>query len=793
MAPTISCMPVDSDEWPRRARPNRRSAGRRLAVWSLLALMVLGFGLAAYIITLWAATPSVSQLKDVQSARPSVLLTADGKPLGVFRREKQQHVSLSDVSPHVIAALIATEDHRFREHIGIDWRRTLGAVFHTVTGDTQGGSTITQQLARNLFPEEIGRSRSLERKIKEAITALRIEQIYTKDEILETYLNTVPFYYNVVGIEMAARTYCDTSAKTLDELQSATLIGMLKGTQYYNPVRHPERAEQRRNVVLAQMARHGYLEAGRLAELERRPLSVRLHHQPEDDGGAPHFVSFVRKWLLEWGEQQGVDFYADGLVIETTLDSRLQEAANQAVRDQTELLQQVADTEWAEARMRAATLDGAPEDRPDPPFAYFWKQRPDLLAAFARDTPEYRSAVQAGASADDALKAVLADDTVVRRLKRQRSRLEAGFLAMDPATGEIKAWVGSRDFEGDQYDHVAQAVRQPGSTFKPFVYGAALEAGIRPDRIYIDRPVEIPLGEGRVWRPTDMGGTSGMPMSLRDGLVRSKNTITAQVMQDVGVDRAVALAKALGVDQSPLDAVPSLALGTSPVTLLEMVNAYASIAHEGVRHAPVWVRRIADRDGRVLASFNGQPKRAMSADSAIELIDMMRGVVARGTGTLVKRRFGISSDVAGKTGTTQNNTDGWFVLMHPQLVAGAWVGFNDARVTIRSTYWGQGGHNAVLLVGDFFRSILKDKAIDATARFPPSRRPAPTASPEPEGDWEEEGGGEPEGRRINDGSDDDRDGPPPINASDDAVSPKSATELDSLLKLDGAKELVPAE
>ncbi len=762
-------------------------------VWSLLALTVLAFGLAAYVIRLLEDTPSVSQLKNVKSARPSVLLTADGKPLGVFRREKQQHVSLSDVSPHVIAALIATEDHRFRDHVGIDWWRTLSAVFHTASGDMQGGSTITQQLARNLFPEEIGRSRSLERKIKEAVTALRIEQTYTKDEILETYLNTVPFYYNVVGIEMAARTYCDTSAKALDELQSATLIGMLKGTQYYNPVRHPERAEQRRNVVLAQMARHGYLEPGRLAELARSPLSVRLRHQPEDDGGAPHFVGFVRKWLLEWGEQHGVDFYADGLVIETTLDSRLQEAANQAVRDQTEMLQQVADSEWAQAGMRAATLRRAAADRPDPPFAYFWKQRPDLLAAFARDTPEYRSALQAGASADDALKAVLADDTVMRRLKRQRTRLEAGFLAMDPATGEIKAWVGSRDFEGDQYDHVAQAVRQPGSTFKPFVYGAALEAGIRPDRIYIDRPVEIPLGEGRVWRPTDMGGTSGMPMTLRDGLVYSKNTITAQVMQDVGIDRAVALARALGVDQSRLDAVPSLALGTSPVTLLEMVNAYASIAQEGVRHAPVWVRRITDRDGRVLASFNGEAKRVMSADSAIELIDMMRGVVTRGTGTLVKRRFGIASDVAGKTGTTQNNTDGWFVLMHPQLVAGAWVGFNDARVTIRSTYWGQGGHNAVLLIGDFFRSILKEKAIDAAARFPASRRLSPPASLEPEDDLAEEGGGEPGGTRINDGTDDDSDRAPPINAAGDADSPKSSMELDSLLKLDGAKELVPGE
>jgi penicillin-binding protein 1A len=785
-------MQADPDDHPLPTSPAWHATARRVALWTVIGLTVLGIAMAAYVAALFGAAPSVSQLLDVQSTRPSTLFSADGKPLGSFRREKQQHVALADISPHVIDALIATEDHRFREHRGIDVQRTLSALFHSATGDMQGGSTITQQLARNLFPQEIGRSRSLDRKLKEAITALRIERLYTKDQILETYLNTVPFFYNVVGIEMAARTYCDTSAKSLDELQSATLIGMLKGTQYYNPVRHPERAEKRRNVVLGQMARYGHLTAARLAELQARPLSVRLRHQPENEGNAPHFVGYVRKWLLEWAETHDVDFYADGLVVETTLDSRLQDAAIEAVHDQTALLQQVADTEWAQAGVRATSLRRTAGERPGAPFAHLWKKRPELLAAFARDTPEYRRAVEGGASAEDALKTVLADAEAIARLKRQRTRLEAGFLAMDPATGEVKAWVGSRDFEDDQYDHVAQAERQPGSTFKPFVYGAALEAGIGPDRTYVDDPVEIPLGDGRVWKPTDMTGTSGQPMTLRDGLVHSKNTITAQVMQEVGVARTVALAKALGVDRSRLDAVPSLALGTSPVTLLEMVNAYASIAREGVRHTPVVVRRILDRDGRVLASFGGEARRAMSPDSAVELIDMMRGVVTRGTGTMVKTRFGITGDVAGKTGTTQNNTDGWFVLMHPQLVAGAWVGFNDARVTMRSNYWGQGGHNAVLLVGDFFRTALKEKVLDATATFPPSRRPPAPAPSEPVNGWEEDGGGEPGGAWV-----DEPEGshPPPINATDGAAptadTPKNASELDQLLKLDGAKELVP--
>ncbi|RYE89933.1 MAG: hypothetical protein EOO78_32380, partial [Oxalobacteraceae bacterium] len=266
--------------------------------------------------------------------------------------------------------------------------------------------------------------------------------------------------------------------------------------------------------------------------------------------------------------------------------------------------------------------------------------------------------------------------------------------------------VGSRDFQRDQYDHVAQAERQPGSTFKPFVYGAALERGFEPDRMYADGPVEIRLGDGRFWRPMDMGGASGRQMSLRDGLVYSKNTITAQVMQDVGVNDIVTLARAAGVNRSRLDAVPSLALGTSPVTLLEMVSSYGTIARGGEYREPIFIRSIKDREGKTLVEFSKPPVRVMSERTSTELIDMMRGVVSRGTGTAMKSRFQVAADIAGKTGTTQNNTDGWFILMHPNLVVGSWVGFNDARVTMRSDYWGQGGHNALLLVGDFFRAAV---------------------------------------------------------------------------------------
>jgi penicillin-binding protein 1A len=310
---------------------------------------------------------------------------------------------------------------------------------------------------------------------------------------------------------------------------------------------------------------------------------------------------------------------------------------------------------------------------------------------------------------------------------------------MDPSTGEVKAWVGSRNFQREQFDHVNQATRQPGSTFKPIVYAAALERGLTPDHPYLDAVTTIRDPNGTTWRPTDNSGTTGRRMTMRDGLVFSKNTITAQVMQDVGVAPIVKLAQDMGVRSSKLSSVPSIALGTSPVTLLEMVSAYSTIAAQGEYRRPVFIRKITDRDGNTVADFATQtPQRVLSEASAVTLIDMMRGVINRGTGTGIRYRFGITSDVAGKTGTTQNNADGWFIMMHPNLVAGAWVGFNDNRVTMRSNYWGQGGHSAILLVGDFFKTALDSGKVNADAQFPNFHKPEPVVRrEEPEDDSDE--------------------------------------------------------
>ena len=666
---------------------------------ALLAVIVaVPLALVVYALALVPLTPSVSDIRKAQTELPAQLMSADGKLLAEYRWANREWVPLDKISPNVVNALIATEDHRFYDHFGLDWRRTASSVLLTLRGDPQGGSTITQQLARNLFPEEIGRSRTLTRKLKEAITAMKIEAAYSKDEILETYLNTVPFLYNAFGIEMAARTYFDKSAEKLNVLESATLIGMLKGTAYYNPVTRPERAQARRNTVLSQMAKRGKLETQELEALQKRPLNINFERQTEVMGAAPHFAQQLRKQLIAWADSNGYNLYSDGLVIRSTIDSRLQNYANKAVERQSTQLQDVADKAWARK-------DG-------------WGPGNELVQTLVRESAEYRAAVDKGTPAAEALQALLADEPFLQRLRLEKTRVQAGFLAQDPVTGHVLAWVGSRDFGIDPFDHVAAARRQPGSTFKPFVYGAAFAQGASPTDMLMDTAVEIPLGGGRVWKPTDGRAPSNEPMSLADGLAYSKNTITAQVMQQVGPARVAEVARALGVRQSPLEEVPSLALGTSPVTLKEMITAYCSIVNLGRYVEPVLITRIEDKNGKVLETFaKSTPEQVFDGRAAQTLRNTMRGGVDRGTATAIRTRYGIQADVAGKTGTTQDNTDGWFILMNARVVAGAWAGFNDGRITLRSDYWGQGARSALPMVGEFMQAGLRAKVINGSERF----------------------------------------------------------------------------
>ena len=415
------------------------------------AALLLPTLMLLYVLALIPFTPSIGDLRKAKAEAPSVLLASDGTVLAEYKRINRLWVSLDKIAPNVVNALIATEDRRFYEHHGIDFRRTAGAVISSLTGRLQGGSTITQQLARNLYPEEIGRAATINRKVKEAITALKIEAVYSKREILETYLNTVPFLYNAFGIEMAARTYFDKSADKLDVLESATLIGMLKGTSYYNPVLNPERSLQRRNLVLAQMAKSGKLDPARVELLAKRPLRLDFERQVEPLGPAPHVAQHLRKWLIAWADRRGYDIHADGLRVRTTLDAKIQKAANQAVARQLAQLQTLAD-----GRRKAG-------------------QEPAVL--------------------------------------------QAGFLALDPRSGAVRAWVGSRDYATEQFDHVSQARRQPGSTFKPFVYGAAFIQGFSHVRFH--RPAggdHITRRRGLVAQRCDTADVSAHLLKRRTGV-----------------------------------------------------------------------------------------------------------------------------------------------------------------------------------------------------------------------------------------------------------------------------------
>jgi penicillin-binding protein 1A len=677
----------------------RRWPTRREWLWFAAALPVL---FVVYVLLLIPFTPSISDIRKAKLEQPAQILSADGKLIGEFKRSNRQWVPLEQISPAVVKALVATEDHRFYEHHGMDFTRTVGSVIHTLGGNPQGGSTITQQLARNLYPTEIGRARNVNRKLKEAITAFKIEALYTKDEILETYLNTVPFLYNAYGIEMAARTYFDKPAARLTVLESATLVGMLKGNAYYNPVINPDRAIARRNTVLSQMVKRGELKDDEFERLKKRPMRLDFERQEEPTGMAPHFSQQLRKWLIAWADKHDYNIYTDGLVVRTTLDSRLQNWAQQAVNRQMQTLQGIANNNWSHR-------DG-------------WSAENALVLQLVRETEAFRKLARSGRPSDiseeEALKKLLADKAFMRQLREDKTRVQAGFLAIDPRTSAVLAWVGSRDYAQDAFDHVAQARRQPGSTFKPFVYGAALQRGARPDDTRKDEAVEIQLPGGEVWRPSDAVEPTGVPMKLSDALAYSKNTITAELGQEVGMDRVIKLARALGVRQSPLEPVPSLALGSSPVTLLEMVNAYGSIANSGRYIPPQLVTRIENADGELLAEFTPpKPDQVWDEEENYGLLEMMRAVIDKGTGRAIRKQYGIRADVAGKTGTTQGNADGWFILMHPQIVAGAWAGFNDARITLKSDQWGQGSRSALPMVGDFMSRAMRSPLLNAKARF----------------------------------------------------------------------------
>ncbi len=704
-------------------RPPRR-APWAWAVALVATALAVPLGLSALGGGLWVAHRS-AEVPDLRLEPPTrvraatVLYASGGQELARYYRENRLPVGYNAIARPVVDALVATEDHRFYDHAGVDWRRIAASAWHTLRGDRQGGSTITMQLARNRYPAIAG-APDLKRKALEVLTARAIAKRYTKPEVVEMYLNTVPFGRRAFGIHSAARLYFGKAPRALSVPEAATLVGMLKATSRYDPLRHPERARQRRNVVLAQMARRGFLTAAEAARFQAAPLALRMRPPALEAGPAPHFAEHVRRWLDAWAAREGRNLYTEGLRVYTTLDVQMQQMASAAAAKQLGALQTVAAYEWSRPRARLLSENIAAYAGRDTSFAYLWRADPHLADAALRRTPRYRQLRQRGLSSRSVLARLRADAAFADSAKAALTRLEVGFVALDPRSGFVKAWVGGRDFEQGAYDHVALARRQPGSTFKPFVYGAALDFGYGP---------EDALAGGRIRAAPQPGPDA---VTLRDGLAFSRNDVAAKITEEIGPHEIAAFARRMGI-RSRLRPVPSLALGTSEVTLLEMASAYATLAAGGTRRPPQTVLRIEDRRGAVLYEAPARGRKALSVYTAYTLVDMMRGVVRYGTGSALSRAWGLADlDLAGKTGTTQHNADGWFLAMHPDLVAGAWVGFNDPRVHFRTDHWGYGSSNALRVVGAFLRQARAEDVLRPGARFeaPPGYRTARAPSPQ---------------------------------------------------------------
>ena len=688
---------------------------------TLLLVVVLGLG---YIWTLTDEVPSTERLENPSMQLATVAYTADGTVLARYATQNRSWVPYDSISQHAVNALIATEDHRFRRHWGVDPVGIMAAVVDILTGNFRGASTITQQLARNLYNEKVGRAVTIRRKIKEMVTAVELERQYTKQEIVEMYLNTVSFGNNAFGIEAAARTYFGVPAKKLNRLQAATLIGLLRATTYYNPVRNPVNAKQRRNVVLRLMVRHGYLNPAFYDNNKDEPVDAEYNSSELYASFAPYFAEHVRNVITDWSNDPShplskYDVYGDGLRVYTTLDAKLQKMAHQSVTEQMEGLQRVVGYEWSrkDSLLYSQTLADYQELTPGKdyePFQYFWEQHPDVLNEALRQTDRYKVLQEKGKADPTILSELRADSAFVDSVKNIEHQLGAGLVSLDPRNSHVKVWIGGRDFQMDKYDKVGLAQRQTGSTFKPFTYTAAIDNGYSPyDKLRDTTFTWDDTAADTTWNPQNYGGTgSGQMLTLSQGLANSKNTITARLVLDINPSTVVHYAEAMGIRKSPLQAVPSIALGTSNVTLLEMATAYSTLANGGLHNEPVSVTRIEDRYGNVLWQNSPSPSEALSERTAYTVVDMMRGVIDYGTGQRIRTQFEMGDyDLAGKTGTTQRSADTWFMLMHPDLVGGAWVGFDDARFTFKTSWWGQGAHSALFLVGDFYRRIAQSDSV----------------------------------------------------------------------------------
>ena len=692
--------------------------------------------------------PPLEELQNPKNTFASEVISADMQSLGrYYRYENRIGVQYTDLSPNLINALVATEDVRFYEHTGVDFKSMFRAILKL--GRAGGGSTLTQQLAKQLWSPRANNifERATQKPI-EWVIATKLERLYSKDEILLMYLNQFDFLYNAVGVQTASQVYFSTTPSELKLEEAAMLVGMCKNPSLYNPVRHPVRATNRRNTVLSQMEKYGYIDAATKDSVAALPLTLHYSSVDHKQGPAPYLREYLRTVLTakepresdysEWNKQQykldlwqwennalygfceknkkadgsSYDLYQDGLKIYTTIDSRMQRYAEEAVSEHMQA-QQKAFFKELKRKKNAPFSKQLTQSEVD-----------GIMNRSMRQTDRYRNMKRAGISHDSIIASFMVPremqvfdythgliDTVLSpydSIKWLKSYLRCGFMSMDPHTGHVKAYVGGPNFAHFQYDMTTKGRRQVGSTVKPYLYTLAMDEGMWPCETWVYDSVVFVLPDGTRWVPRDTHDKyQGDTVSLTWGLKESSNWMAAYLMSLFTPEQLVKMMQSFGI-QGQLDPVVSLCLGPCEVSVEEMVDAYTTFANKGIRTEPLYVTRIEDNNGNVISSFTPKTHEIISETTAYKMIYMLRQVLDHGTGVRTRFKYGITAPMGGKTGTTNNNSDGWFMCFTPSLVSGTWVGGEDRGIHFDNMAEGQGASMALPICALYMQKILAD-------------------------------------------------------------------------------------
>ena len=699
-----------------------------IVIWTLFLLFALSIFLLFHgIVHEWfGEMPTFEELENPETNLATEIISADGKLLGTYYIENRSNVSYADIAPDLIHALISIEDVRFYEHSGIDKIALFRVAKGIATGnsDQGGGSTITQQLAKNLFPrgENLSKTKLVIRKLQEWVTATKLEYNYSKDEIIAMYLNTVFYGHNAYGIKKATETFFGKEPDEITMEEAALLAGVVNAPSKFSPRRHPDNAMNRRNLVLKRMETNGYITEAEYDSISQIPIDLSHFGVLDHNAGqATYFREFLRSEMHEWAKthfkQDGTPYniYKDGLRIYTTIDSRMQQYAEEAVREHLALdLQPAFYEHW--------------KGDPKAPFVLKDEEEVEKIMMLSMKRSErYRVLKKAGwpmdsiiANFNEPTEMTLFSwdgpiDTVLSpmdSIRYSKFFLQSALMSVETGTGHVKAYVGGDDFRFFQYDHVTQAKRQVGSTFKPFLYALAMQEGeYTPCTKVPNISYSIQLSDGKFWEPKDSGKTKfGEEVTLRWALAHSNNRISAYLMKRFGPEATIQMARRMGVT-SDIPAVPSICLGVCDLSLYEMVGAMSTFANKGVYVKPIFITKIEDKNGNVIETFKAEQHEAMDEVTAYKMIELMKGVVYEGTGVRLRYKYGLRNPIAGKTGTTQNQSDGWFMGITPDLTTGIWTGAEDRSVHFKTITLGQGSNMALPIWALYMKKVYSDPTL----------------------------------------------------------------------------------